>query len=246
MPRYRLLLEYDGGGFCGWQRQANGVAVQQVVEEAIHAFADESVTLTAAGRTDAGVHARGQSVHFDLARPKSVANIVEGINFHLKKTVKCRRAAVLSAKEVGGDFNARFSATSRYYRYFIWRHRRSPLLDERAWCLDYPLNIAAMRAAAGLLQGEHDFSAFRAAGCQAKSPIKTLDRLAVHPRGELLVITARARSFLYNQVRILAAVLVEVGRGRFDLQRVKALLVDGKRTSATAPPRGLYLWRVSY
>ena len=249
MPRYQLLLEYDGSDFCGWQAQRQASAarpgVQQAVESAIAAFSGEAAATTAAGRTDAGVHAVGQSLHFDLARPRAIVNIIHGINFHLRKAVGKPAVAVTAAREVAATFDARRSAIARHYRYFILLRRPSPLFAERAWCVDYRLDLAAMRAAAKILRGRHDFSAFRRAGCQAKSPIKTLDGLAVHQRGERLIITAASRSFLYNQVRILVGTLAAVGRGRLSVRRVEEILAEGRRPAA-APARGLYLWRVSY
>ncbi len=248
MPRYRIVLEYDGGQFCGWQRQVGGNSAQETVERAIEAFSGEKAHLTAAGRTDAGVHAFGQSAHFDLAVPKPPINIKRGINFHLRKTLKNKAVAVTVAEGVDKDFDARFSAVRRYYRYFILCRRPSPLLDGRAWCLEGNFDSAAMAGAAASLQGHHDFSAFRSAGCQAKSPVKTLERLAAHRRGDWIIITAAARSFLYNQVRIMASTLLAVGAGRLRASRVRTILKEGKRVPALAPapPCGLYLWRVSY
>ena len=180
MPRYRLLIEYDGTPFCGWQRQADRLSVQQALEEAIERFSGESVVTQAAGRTDAGVHALGQVAHFDLEREWDPFRISEALNYHLKPLP----VAVLKAEAVAESFEARFSATARHYEYRILNRRARPALeDHRVWHVPVPLDADAMHAAAQFALGKHDFSTFRAAECQAKSPVKTLDRLdRVAPR----------------------------------------------------------------
>ena len=243
MPRYRLQLEYDGTDFCGWQRQPNGVAVQQVVEEAILALSDQKVTLTAAGRTDAGVHSVGQVAHFDCS--KSFVRPKEAINFHLRKLRPKADVAVVRASQAPSQFDARFSATHRYYRYFILQRQASPLLQNRAWQQVRKLNHRKMNSACGVLMGRHDFSAFRGSG-DATSPIKTLDYLRVHKKGEFIVITALAKSFLYKQVRMLTAALVEVGKNKLTLKQLEQIRNRKKNQCGTAPPHGLYLWRVGY
>lgn len=245
MPRYKLILEYDGSAFVGWQRQMNGPSVQAAVEAAISRFAGHPVTVIGAGRTDAGVHAAGQVAHVDLDRPWSTATIRAATNFYLKPGA----VAVLAAEEADSAFHARFSASARVYCYRILNRAAPPVLDRgRVWWLPKPLDTDAMAAAASLLVGRHDFSAFRAALCQARSPVKTLDALAVRRVGDEIWLEARARSFLHNQVRIIAGTLREVGEGRVVPERVAAALASGRRDLAgpTAPAAGLCLMEVRY
>lgn len=245
MTRFKLTLEYDGGGFVGWQRQENGPSVQQAVEEAVRAFCGEAVTVHAAGRTDAGVHALGQVVHLDIARETSADTVRDALNFHLKPAP----IAVLRAEAVGPDFHARFSATARAYLYRIV-NRRAPLaLDRgRAWHVLQPLDAEAMQAAAQVLVGRHDFTSFRAVLCQAKSPVKTLDALEVTRDGAELRIAARARSFLHHQVRNIVGTLKLVGEGKWTRDDVARALAARDRAAAgpTAPAEGLYLTEVRY
>jgi len=245
MPRYRLTLEYDGGAFVGWQRQDNGVAVQQVVEDAFARFSGETPSIFAAGRTDAGVHALGQVAHVDLSRDWPADTVRDAVNFHLKPAA----VAVLAAEVVDDEFHARFSARERVYLYRIV-NRRAPLAVERghAWWVPGPLDAAAMSAAARVLVGRHDFTTFRAALCQAKSPVKTLDALDVRRDGDLIEVEARARSFLHHQVRNMVGTLRWVGEGKWDAADVEAALAARNRARGgpTAPPEGLYLVRVGY
>jgi tRNA pseudouridine38-40 synthase len=245
MPRYRLTVEYDGGPFCGWQRQANDLSVQQVLEEAIARFSGETVTTQAAGRTDAGVHALGQVVHFDLSRQWDPFKIREALNYHTKP----HPIAIIAADAVGEDFEARFSATARHYEYRILNRRARAALDAgRVWHVPVALDAEAMHAAAQLILGRHDFSTFRAAECQANSPIRTLDVLDVSRQAEMIVVTASARSFLHSQVRSLVGSLKLVGEGRWTPADFRAALdaADRARCGPLAPPDGLYLTRVSY
>lgn len=245
MTRFKLTLEYDGGGFVGWQRQENGPSVQQAVEEAVRAFCGETVTVHGAGRTDAGVHALGQVAHLDIAKRVTADTVRDALNFHLKPAP----IAVLRAEAVGEDFHARFSATGRAYLYRIV-NRRAPLTVDRgrAWQVLPPLDAEAMQAAAELLIGRHDFTSFRAALCQAKSPVKTLDRLDVTRTGEEVRIAAHARSFLHHQVRNMVGSLKLVGEGKWAPARVAAALAARDRAAAgpTAPAEGLYLTEVRY
>lgn len=245
MPRYRLILEYDGTGYVGWQRQDNGLSMQQVLEEAIERFCGERVTLFAAGRTDAGVHALAQVAHFDLDREAGADTVRDAINFHLRPAA----VAVRAAERVADDFHARFSATGRAYRYRIVNRRAPLVLDrDRAWWVPVPLDAEAMHAAAQGLIGRHDFSSFRAALCQAKSPVKTLSALDVARHGEDVTITARARSFLHHQVRNMAGTLKLVGEGKWTADDVRRALEARDRAAAgpTAPACGLYLTEVIY
>jgi tRNA pseudouridine38-40 synthase len=245
MPRYRLTVEYDGAPFVGWQRQDNGPSVQGALEEAIRKFAQESVNVQGAGRTDSGVHALGQVAHFDLVKEAPADTVRDALNFHLKPNP----VSVIEASVAEPDFHARFSARGRSYEYRIV-NRRAGLALERghAWHIPYPLDAAAMHQAAQVLIGRHDFSSFRAADCQAESPVKTLDRLDVSRQGETIVIRAEARSFLHSQVRILVGTLKLAGDGHWSAGDVAKALAACDRTKAgpTAPPDGLYLVRVEY
>ena len=245
MPRFKITLEYDGGGFVGWQRQDNGLSVQQALEKAITGFSGETVTAFAAGRTDAGVHALGQVAHFDLARPVPPETVQGALNFHLKPAP----VAVLAAEAVDDAFHARFSATARAYRYRI-SNRAAPLTLERghAWRVPVPLDAEAMAAATRHLVGRHDFTTFRAVKCQAKSPVKTLDELSVGRLGDEIVIDARARSFLHHQVRNMAGSLKWVGEGKWTPDDIKRALAARDRAAGgeTAPASGLYLVEVEY
>jgi tRNA pseudouridine38-40 synthase len=245
MPRYRLTLEYDGGPFSGWQRQDNGPSVQGALEDAIFALASERVTVTGAGRTDAGVHARGQAAHFDLAKEFPPDKIRDALNHYLRP----QPVAVLTAQVAAEDFHARFSAIGRHYRYRIVCRRAPLTLDAgHAWHVMRALDAKAMHEAAQTLVGLHDFTTFRAAECQAKSPIKTLDRLDVAAFGEDIFIDASARSFLHNQVRSLVGTLKLVGDGKWTARDVADALEarDRSRCGPVAPPDGLYLMRVDY
>ena len=245
MTRFRLTLEYDGAGFVGWQRQDNGPSVQQALEDAVFAFCGERVAATAAGRTDAGVHALGQVVHLDIARAVAVETVRDAVNYHLKPAP----IAVLAVEAGPADFHARFSAVHSAYLYRIV-NRRAPLaLDRgRAWGVAAPLDAAAMAEAARVLVGRHDFTSFRAAPCQAASPVKTLDVLEVERVGAEIRVTARARSFLHHQVRNMVGTLKLVGEGKWSAADVAAALAARDRSAAgpTAPPGGLYLVEVRY
>lgn len=245
MTRYKLVLEYDGTDFCGWQRQTNGPSIQQALETAIHGFSGETVTVTGAGRTDAGVHATGQVAHFDLEKDTDADTVRDALNAHLRPDP----ITVLSAETAAADFNARLSATGRAYLYRIV-NRRTPLsLDRhRAWQVKTALDADAMHDAAQRLVGHHDFTSFRASMCQAHSPVKTLDALDVERRGDEIVVRARARSFLHHQVRNMVGTLKLVGEGKWTADDVTAALEARDRSKAgpTAPPDGLYMTAVVY
>jgi tRNA pseudouridine38-40 synthase len=245
MTRYRLTVEYDGGPFVGWQRQDNGPSVQAALEDAIEKLSGARVTVTGAGRTDAGVHALGQVAHFDLEKDFTPDKLRDALNHYLRP----QPVAVLEAKVVDGEFHARFSARQRHYLFRILNRRSAPALDRgRVWHISPKLDAEAMHAAAQSLVGTHDFTTFRAAECQARSPVKTLDALAVFRRGEEIHIEASARSFLHHQIRSFTGSLKLVGEGKWNKTRLKAAL-DAKDRAAcgpVAPPDGLYLTRVDY
>jgi tRNA pseudouridine38-40 synthase len=245
MTRFKLTIEYDGGGFVGWQRQENGPSIQQALEDAVSRITGETAEVQGAGRTDAGVHALGQVAHVDVEKDIAPDKLRDAINFHLKPAP----IAVTAAEIAAPDLHARFSATGRAYLYRIV-NRRAPLTVDhgRAWRVGTPLDGAAMHAAAQVLTGTHDFTTFRASECQAKSPVKTLDRLSVHRVGEELQLVAEARSFLHHQVRNIVGTLRLVGEGKWSKDDLAAALEakDRTRGGPTAPPDGLYLTRVSY
>ncbi|MDE1972580.1 MAG: tRNA pseudouridine(38-40) synthase TruA [Hyphomicrobiales bacterium] len=245
MPRYKLMIEYDGTPFVGWQVQDNGSSVQGTLTDAIAAFAGERVAVHGAGRTDAGVHALGQVAHIDLAKDWDVNKVRDAINFHLRP----RPVAVLTAEIVAADFDARFSAIKRRYLYRIINRRADLTLDQnRVWRVPRPLEAGAMHDAARKLIGKHDFTTFRSTECQAKSPVKTLDRLDVVHDGDQLGFIVEARSFLHNQVRSMVGSLVHVGEGKWSGDDLVAALEarDRTRCGQVAPPHGLYLVRVEY
>ncbi len=245
MARWKLTVEYDGTPFVGWQRQDNGPSVQQTLEEAVQRLSGEVVRVHASGRTDAGVHARGQVVHFDLERPITGLKLRDALNFHVRPWP----VAVLVVEAVDDAFHARMSCLGRSYLYRILNRRAPPAIDAgRVWHVPRPLDAAAMHDAAQVLVGRHDFSTFRAALCQANSPEKTLDRLSVERVGEEIHVRAAARSFLHHQVRNMVGTLELVGNGKWTADRVRAALEarDRSKGGPTAPPDGLYFMEARY
>jgi tRNA pseudouridine38-40 synthase len=245
MPRYRLVVEYDGTPFSGWQHQRNGRSVQEVLETALARFLGETVRVTCAGRTDTGVHATHQVVHFDAARDWRTDVLRDATNAHMRPNL----VSVVSAAEVPGSFNARISAIRRHYLYRILNRRSPPALDRnRVWHVPWALDAALMHEAAQSLVGLHDFTTFRASECQANSPIRTLERLDVERLGEEIRIHASARSFLHSQVRSLVGTLAQAGGGRWSVGEVRAALDarDRARCGPLAPPEGLTLIGVDY
>ena len=226
MPRYKLTIEYDGAGLVGWQRQENGPSVQAALEDAIAKFCGEQVTVYGAGRTDAGVHALGQVAHIDLAMEAPADTVRDAINAHLRPAA----IAVLAAEIAPVDFHARFDAIRRHYRYRILNRRAPPALERgRVWHVGAPCDAGAMHEAGQILVGKHDFSSFRAAECQAKSPVKTLDAITVSRRGEEIEIAARARSFLHHQVRNIVGTLRLIGEGKWSPDDLTAALAAKDR-----------------
>jgi tRNA pseudouridine38-40 synthase len=245
MPRYKLTLEYDGAPFAGWQIQADQRTVQGVLIAAIEALTGERTLVQGAGRTDAGVHARGQVAHVDLARNWDLDTVRDALNAHLRP----HPVAILSADLVSDNFNARTSAIRRHYIYRIINRRPDLALEAgHAWRVPRPLDTDAMHIAAQRLVGKHDFTTFRSTECQAKSPVKTLDVLSVERNGEEVTVTAVARSFLHSQVRSMVGSLEAVGEGKWSADDLSRALAARDRTACgpVAPPDGLYLMRVDY
>ena len=245
MPRIAVALEYDGAPFAGWQTQQPGVSsVQQTAEAAFSRIADEPVSLICAGRTDAGVHALSQVAHFDTQAIRGERSWILGANSNLPDSISVRWA-----RAVPGHFHARYSAEARTYRYFVLnRLGRSALAAHRAVLVYRPLAVERMRAAAAMLLGEHDFSAFRAAGCQARSPIRRLYALEVERSGDRVIIEATANAFLQHMVRNLVGLLLDIGVGKAPADWAAEVLAarDRTRSSPTAPAAGLYFWKVAY
>ncbi|MEL6388268.1 MAG: tRNA pseudouridine(38-40) synthase TruA [Pseudomonadota bacterium] len=245
MPRFKLTIEYDGRPYAGWQRQATMPTVQGALEQACEAINGAPVVVSGAGRTDSGVHARGQVAHIDFTKPIAVRKVADALNAHLRPAP----IAILKAEAVEETFDARFSATGRHYRYRIINRRASLTLDRGlAWRVPMALDADAMHAAAQALIGHHDFSTFRDSECQATSPVKTLDTIAVARTSSEIAVTCAARSFLHRQVRSIVGSLVEVGRGREPVSWIAEILAatDRTRCGPVAPADGLYLMGVDY
>lgn len=249
MPRYALKIEYDGGPYCGWQRQRSHPSVQQAVEEAIWKLQADAPGIAAAGRTDAGVHGFGQVAHVDLHKDWEAFRLSEALNYHLKPNP----IAIVQAAQVADDFHARFSAVERRYLFRL-QSRRAPLTHERGnvWRINHRLDLAAMQEGAAFLLGLHDFTTFRSSICQAQSPVKTLDELSIEgitlPHGIEYRFHVRARSFLHNQVRSFVGTLERVGAGAWQPVDVKKVLESCDRAACgpVCPPQGLYLAHVTY
>jgi len=245
VTRWRLNVEYDGAPFMGWQRQDHGPSVQQTLEEALQRMTSENATFTAAGRTDAGVHALAMSTHVDIARELTPYRLSEGLN----ALVRPQPISILSVEEVADDWHARFSCIGRRYLYRILNRRAPPALDSgRVWHISVPLDLEAIREGAAHLIGRHDFTTFRSAQCQSDSPVKTLEALDVSNVGEEIHITAAARSFLHHQVRSMVGCLAMVGRGQWQPDDMRRALEASDRAALgfNAPPHGLYFVEAIY
>jgi tRNA pseudouridine38-40 synthase len=250
MPRYKLTLEYDGTDYSGWQKQTEAPSIQSVLERACQQFmnADAPIDVQCAGRTDAGVHARGQVAHVDFRESRASNVIVRGLN----SLMMPHPISVLTAEEVPDDWSARFNAQKRHYLYRIVNRKGQPALDrDRALHIHKPIDIVKMNEAAQLLIGHHDFSSFRGGDCQAKSPMKTLDTLEIKARKsnpEQIMVTTSAKSFLHHQVRNMVGTLVYVGIGKWSVAQVAEALEakDRRAGGPMAPAHGLYLMKVEY
>ncbi len=248
LKRIALGIQYDGTSWRGWQTQPDGRTVQDTLETALKKFSLADIATTCAGRTDAGVHALEQVVHFDTDLDRDMFSWVRGVNAFLPASIAVRWACEV-APEGEEQFHARFSATARTYRYLLYNHPvRSPLLSGKAGWVFRPLTVETMQSAASYLLGVHDFTAFRAAECQAKSPVKTMHEIRIERRGDLLMFTLRANAFLHHMVRNIVGSLIVVGTGNQSPEWLKSVL-DGKDRSRAAPtfmPDGLYLARIDY
>jgi tRNA pseudouridine38-40 synthase len=245
MPRYKLTIEYDGTDFAGWQRQDGPISVQQVLEESVFKFSGEEVTLHVAGRTDSGVHALGQVAHFDLVKEFPEKTVRNALNFHSRPHL----LSVLKAEKVSEEFHARFGAVKRHYRYIICNRRPPPAIGSKyAWHVPYTLDLELMQKAADVLVGHHDFTSFRATVCQAKSPVKTIDRITIMRHGDQVFIDVTAPSFLHHQIRNIVGTLKKIAEGRWPPDCMPEILEARDRTRAgpTAPPGGLFFVRVDY
>lgn len=254
MTRYKLIIEYDGKNFCGWQNQKNLITVQGRIEESIYKFCGKNISIFGAGRTDTGVHALGQVAHLDIDEKEledkndKLGKLTMGLNFYLSRSCN-NEISILKTSKVDTKFHARFSAIGRKYKYTILNKRTaSPLLKDKTWRVPIPLNCDMMTKASNLLIGKHNFSAFRSIDCQAKSPIKTIDNISVIKKDELIEIYVEAKSFLMNQVRIIAGTLVEVGLNKKTNIDIELALKTHQRKYAgtTAPPNALILEKVIY
>ena len=249
MPRYKLTIEYNGTNFIGWQKQKKGFSIQGTIEKAAKNFLQSEVDIVVAGRTDAGVHADAQVAHLDIFKKLKIKNILFGLNFYLSKEKFGEDISIKKVNKVDANFNARFGAKKKIYKYKIYNSEsRSPLHAYNTWWVSQKLNIVDMKKASKYLLGNHDFSSFRASGCQSLSPIKTLDKIAIIKKKNIITLTFTARSFLYNQVRIMTGTLKDVGSGLINPEALTRILQKKKRSSSgiTAPSKGLTLYKVYY
>ena len=245
MFKYKLTIEYDGTNFVGWQRQDNGLSIQQSIEKAIQKLSNEQVTVFGAGRTDAGVHAKGQVAHFEISKEMTIDNIRDGINQYLRPMP----IVILNTSKVSDNFHARFSAKQRIYQYSII-NRRQPLTFQRhlSWVIYKKLDINKIIEAVPYFEGSHDFNAFRSVDCQSTSSIKTIDYCSVINDQESIIINVAAKSFLHSQVRIITGTLVNVGEGKIQPSEIKKIIEmkDRDKAGVTAPAHGLYLKKIIY
>jgi len=244
MPKFKIIIEYDGTNYVGWQRQDNGPSIQAAIEKAVNQLTGEKISLFGAGRTDAGVHALGQVAHFDLKKNFTIENIRDGINQYLRP----QPIAVLFAKKVEEDFHARFSAKKRTYEYII-TNRRAPLTinKNKSWGIFKNLDVQKMISESKYFLGKHNLESFRSINCQANSAEKTIDIIQIKEKEKNIIITISAQSFLHSQVRIMVGTLVEIGKGKIK-KSIKEIIENKERFQAgvTAPAYGLYLLKIDY
>lgn len=243
MTRYKINIEYDGTDLIGWQINQDGPSVQSLLQEAIFKFCGEQAEVYSAGRTDAGVHAISMVAHFDLSRDQDAQTVMRAMNFYLVN----KPVSVLNCEKVSDDFHARFSCVARHYKYVVVNRSAPVVLNKnRVWWVPQKLDVDAMKKAAGKLLGKHDFTSFRAAQCQAKSPIKTLDSVSITQNGEEIIFEFSARSFLHHQVRNMVGTLVEIGMGKpYDIDEI-FVAKDRSAAGITAPASGLYFVAADY
>ena len=245
MPRYQIKVEYDGTNFVGWQYQKNGLSIQEILQRAIFQFSREKVTVTGAGRTDAGVHAIGQIAHFDLKKKIKKRNFLLGVNQYIGKNP----VIILSIKKTHNKFHSRFDAKKRTYQYVIINRQSSLALQKnKAWHIRKKLDLKAMKKGAKLLLGTHDFSTFRASSCGAKSPIKTLNKVSIKKDKEKIILKFTSKSFLQHQVRSMVGCIKYLGEGKWTFDEFKNAFKSKKRSNCAppAPSCGLYLTKISY
>tara|TARA_B100000674_G_scaffold97009_1_gene69653 strand:+ start:394 stop:1128 length:735 start_codon:yes stop_codon:yes gene_type:complete len=244
MHNYKITIEYDGTNFVGWQRQDNGLSIQQIIEEAISNLSNENISIFGAGRTDAGVHAKGQVANFLLKQNFDTDTIRDGLNQHLRPYP----VAIITAEKVENDFNARFSASLRWYEYKVINRRPPLTLDaKRVWCVHKNIDVSKIIEQSKSFIGKHDLSSFRSINCQAKSPIKSINSFDISNKENQINFTISAKSFLHSQVRIMVGTLVDIGMNKIS-RSISEIILSKKRENAgvTAPAHGLYLTKVSY
>ena len=249
MARYKINIEYDGTNLVGWQKQKNGISIQEIIENSLYKLTGEKIKIQGAGRTDAGVHALNQVAHFDLKKKIKTDSIRDGLNFHIKNLYKRYKVSILKCKKVKKKFNARFDAKERTYLYKILDRRSPPTIqNKRVWHVKKKLDDKLMKKVAKVLVGKHDFTSFRSTECQSKSPIKTINSIKIFRKSSEIEIWIKAKSFLHNQCRIIAGTLMMVGKGKWKKEDVENALKAKKRGAAgqTAPAWGLFLYSVKY
>ena len=249
MARYKINIEYDGTNLVGWQKQKNGISVQEILENALFKLTGEKKIIQGAGRTDAGVHALNQVAHFDIIKKIKTDALRDGLNSHIKNLYKKYKVSVLECKKVKKNFNARFDAKERTYLYEILDRRSPPAIqNKKIWHVKKKLDEKLMKKAAKVLVGKHDFTSFRSTDCQAKSPIKTINSIKIIRKSSKIEIWIKAKSFLHNQVRIIVGTLMIVGKEKWKIKDIERALKSKKRGSAgqTAPAWGLFLYSVKY
>jgi tRNA pseudouridine38-40 synthase len=243
--KYKITIEYDGTNLVGWQKQTGLPSAQGLIEDAIYKLSQENVNLTVAGRTDAGVHAKGQVADFNLIKDFGLYSLRQGINFYLHDSP----VVILDAEQVANEFSARFSAKKRYYEYIISNRSSAPVLDRsRVWHFPQKLDLELMKKASEFFLGTHDFTSFRASECQAKNPVRTIDEIKIEKTDDYIILNFCAKSFLHHMVRNITGTLVEVGTGKIAYDKIPDIILakDRKKAGSTSPACGLYFMKVDY